>query len=108
MHAIKALIAAASLITAGVSATNASAFTPWQYNHPRRVEVNERLENQNFRIQEARMHGALTPFQAFRLHQADRNIRAQERWFAYRNGGHITKGEQHFLNREENRVSHHI
>ncbi|HVN00297.1 MAG TPA: hypothetical protein VMT68_08785 [Caulobacteraceae bacterium] len=104
----KALIAAASLITAGVGATNASAFTPWQYNHPRRVEVNQRLGFQNFRIQEARMHGAITPFRAFRLHQADYNIRMQERWFAARNEGHITLGEQHFLNREENRVSHHI
>jgi len=106
---IKALIAAASLISAGVGvATSASAFTPWQYNHPRRVEVNSRLAMQNFRIQEARMHGAITPFQAFRLHQADHNIRMQERWFASRDGGHITRGEQRFLNHEENRVSHHI
>jgi hypothetical protein len=106
---IKALIAAASLITAGVGvATSASAYTPWQYNHPRRVEVNSRLDLQNFRIREARMHGAISPFQAFRLHQADRNIRMQERWFASRNGGHLTHGEQGFLNREENRVSHHI
>ena len=104
----KALIAAASLITAGVGATQASAFTPWQYNHPRRVEVNSRLEMQNFRIREARMHGAITPFQAYRLHQEDRNIRMQERWFANRDGGHLTRGEQRYLNREENGVSHHI
>ena len=108
MNAIKALIAAASLITAGAGATQASAFTPWQFHHPRRVEVNGRLGMQNFRIQEARMHGAITPFQAFRLHQADHNIRMQERWFASRDGGHITRGEQRFLNHEENHVSHHI
>ena len=104
----KALIAAASLITAGVGATQASAFTPWQYNHPGRFEVNHRLAMQNFRIHEARMHGAITPFQAFRLHQEDRNIRAQERWFASRDGSHLTHREWRFLNREENGVSHRI
>ncbi|HLY78363.1 MAG TPA: hypothetical protein VKQ70_03250 [Caulobacteraceae bacterium] len=104
----KALIAAASLITAGVGATQASAFTPWQYNHPGRVEVNHRLAMQNFRIQEARRDGRITAFQAYRLHQEDRNIRMQERWFASRNGSHLTRGEHRFLNREENGVSHRI
>src|SRR5271156_4211909 len=105
---IKALLAAVSLVPTVAGAGAASAYTPWQLNHPRRVEVNDRLALQNFRIREARMHGKITPFQAFRMHQADRNIRMQERWFASKNGGHLTLGEQHFLNHEENHVSHHI
>ncbi len=42
-----AAVGAMSLLTA---ATAASAQTPWQHHHPRRVEVNHRLANQSRRI----------------------------------------------------------
>jgi hypothetical protein len=39
---------------------------------------------------------------------ADRHIRRQERRYAANHGGHISRAEQHRLNREENGVSHRI
>ena len=80
----------------------------WKATHPRRAEVNQRLDNQRARINEGEKSGKLSPEQAHELHQDDRNIRAQEREMAAQNGGHITKTEQRALNQEENRESRKI
>ena len=103
-----ALLVAMGLLMAGSAVTAASADTTWQANHPRREEVNQRLQNQNARIHQERREGELNARQAHRLHMADRHIRRQERRFARHDGGHITRGEQHRLNREENKVSGQI
>ena len=80
----------------------------WRTNHPRRTEVNGRLNNQARRIRTERKEGELTAAQARDLHAEDRGIRAQERFDASHNGGHITKAEQAQLNHEENGVSRQI
>jgi hypothetical protein len=99
-----ALLALIGLVVAGSAATGASA-APL---HPRREQVNERLAHQNLRIQEARRDGAIGPHRAWRLHRADYRVRLQERRFAFHHHGHISRMEQHRLNREENRINHHI
>jgi len=91
-----------------LGATLSFAETQWEKDHPRRDEVNDRLENQNQRIREGRENGTVTPREAHRLHREDRAIRRQERRYARHHGGHISKGEQKKLNREENRVSGQI
>ena len=68
--------------------------TKWQKNHPRRTEVNKRLNNQNRRIQQGVKSGELNKGQAKQLHQEDKSIRKQERQDAAANGGHITKQQQ--------------
>jgi hypothetical protein len=106
---LKTLLAAAGLVVALAGAAGAAqADTPWQAHHPRREEVNNRLAIQNFRIHQQRRSGDISAYQAYRLHLADQRIRNQERWFARRDGGHITRFEQTRLNHEENRVSHRI
>ena len=100
------LITAALAVTTG-AATTASAGR-WQNHHPRRAEVNGRLDNQNRRIREDRRDGEITGAQARDLHAEDHGIRGQERYDASKNGGHITKAEQHQLNQEENGVSSQI
>jgi len=102
------LIAAFGLAVAAGSAGAASAGTPWQNHHPRRVEVNHRLVHLNRVIRVERHDGALTALQARRLHERDHMIRVQERRFARHDGGHITRHEQVRLNREENGLRHHI
>jgi hypothetical protein len=99
---------AVALAVLGTSYTAASAETLWQYNHPRRVEVNDRLANQNYRIHQEVMEGELSPGQAVALHAEDHAIRLEERTMAGFNGGHITPYEQHLLNAQENGVSHQI
>jgi len=79
-----------------------------QEDHPRREQVNGRLENQDKRIQEGEKSGKLSRGQARQLHQEDRNMRKEERHMAAKDGGHITKKDQAKLNRQENKVSKQI
>ena len=80
----------------------------WRQDHPRRAEVNSRLNNQNRRIRDGVEDGKLTKAQAQQLHREDHAIRQQERAMAAQHGGHITKPEQRQLNQEENQVSRQI
>jgi len=70
--------------------------------------VNDRLANQNYRIDRDYRDGAITAGQARYLHQEDRYIRGQERFDARFDGGHITPAEQRALNQDENGVSRQI
>lgn len=103
----KASVVVLSLVLIG-SATAASADTAWQKAHPRREQVNGRLSNQNKRIARERRRGDLTKAQAQDLRAQDAGIRAEERFDASQNGGHITKSEQRTLNRQESVVSREI
>lgn len=80
----------------------------WAKDHPRRAQVNERLNNQDKRINKEVKEGEITKKQAAKLHKKDRQIRKEERAMASQNGGHITKQEQKTLNQQENAVSKQI
>lgn len=89
----------------------AAAQTPaqnWKASHPRRAEVNARLDRQNARIHHEVKSGEITPQQGAALHREDHQIRQEERLMASQNGGHITQAEQHALNQQENAVSKQI
>ncbi|MFI5001471.1 MAG: hypothetical protein ACHQK9_16450 [Reyranellales bacterium] len=102
-----ATVAFAATILAG-SAGSAFAETQWEADHPRRDQVNDRLHNQDRRINQERREGEISRSQARQLHRKDRHIRQEERRMASRDGGHITAHDQHVLNRQENRVSRQI
>ncbi len=87
---------------------SASADTVWQKDHPRREEVNNRLNNQNRRINQERVEGEISASQARAMHSEDRMVRTQERFDARFNDGHITKAEQRALNQDENGISRQI
>ena len=80
----------------------------WAKNHPRREQVNQRLNNQDKRINQELKEGEITKGQAAKLHKEDRQIRGEERAMASQNGGHITKQEQRTLNQQGNAVSRQI
>ena len=89
-------------------AGSAMADTPWQKAHPRREEVNNRLNRQNARIHNEVKEGELSHQQAYQLHEQDHQIRQEERDMASQDGGHITKVDQRALNQQENHVSQEI
>jgi hypothetical protein len=97
---------AAAMFASSIS--GAIAETKWERNHPRRDQVNDRLANQNRRINQEYREGEITRAQANRLHREDRAIRNEERTMAGFNGGHITGAEQKALNQQENAVSRQI
>nr|HEX4315070.1 hypothetical protein [Kofleriaceae bacterium] len=98
----------AALITALTVAAPVAMASPWSAFHPRRAEVNDRLANQNARVDAGVRDGQLTRGQAAQLHREDHAIRNQERGMAARDGGHITAHDQRVLNHEENQVSGQI
>ena len=77
-------------------------------NNPRRAEVNQRLNNQDRRMNHDVRNGDMSRRQANRLHQRDHQIRKEERRMASRHNGHITKREQNRLNHQENHMSRRI
>jgi hypothetical protein len=87
---------------------NVFAATKFQLNHPRRAQVNSRLNNQNLRIDNEVKDGQISRKQATVLHTEDHEIRSEERFDASLNGSHITRAEQVSLNQQENSVSKQI
>jgi uncharacterized protein HemX len=96
-----------SLLLAAVAAPSMAA-TTWQKNHPRRTQVNSRLNNQHARIHNEVKNGQISKSQAASLHHEDHQVRQEERDMASQNGGHITKQEQATLNSQENGISRQI
>jgi len=99
-----------ALLTVAVMSIATPSFADgnWDANHPRRAEVNDRLANQNRRVDNGVANGKLTPGQANQIHREDHAIRNEERADAAAHGGHITKPEQRQINRQENHVSRQI
>ena len=102
------LVAGLGLLAAASIATGASAETRWEARHPRQDEVFDRIHRQDMRIREERREGDLNRWQARRLIARDARIGREDRFFSRVNGGYITKGEQRFLNRQENGTGRHI
>jgi hypothetical protein len=105
---LKSVTLAATLLVLTVMAGAATAETTWQKNHPRRTQVNHRLNNQDKRIHNDVKNGTMTKGQAASLHKEDHQVRQEERDMASQNGGHITKSEQNVLNQQENGISKQI
>jgi hypothetical protein len=99
---------ALSVVMASGPIAGAMAETQWERNHPRRDQVNDRLENQNGRINREVREGEISQAQANRLHREDHAIRQEERTMSRLNNGHITPAEQKALNQQENAVSRRI
>jgi hypothetical protein len=102
------LVLAAAALFGSTIASISFAATAWEKAHPRRDQVNDRLEHQNARIHHEVKEGDLTKSQAAALHTEDRQIRGEEHAMASQNGGHITRSEQKVLNQQENAVSKQI
>jgi hypothetical protein len=98
----------AALMLGSLSVSSFADESQWAKDHPRREEVNHRLDNQDKRINKEVKEGELTKDQAAKLHKEDHRIRKEERAMASKHGGHITKQEQKKLNQQENVVSKEI
>ena len=91
-----------------ISLSSAASAGTWQDNHPRRVQVNGRLDNQYGRINRDYRDGRISGTQAAALHSEDHSLRTEERTDARFDGGHITGAEQRTLNHQENNTSRQI
>ena len=71
-------------------------------------EVEQRIDNQQGRINQGVQNGALTYGEYHRLDNGLDRIQGQRARDLRRNDGHLTKGEYRQLNREQNRLSDRI
>ena len=107
-HLPKSTVIAIAIAMLTAATTGASAETRWERNHPRRDQVNDRLENQNRRINQEYRESEITRGEAVQLHREDHAIRQEERTMSRFDGGHITPAEQRALNQQENAISGQI
>ncbi len=77
-------------------------------DHPRVNEVNQRLDDQQARINQGLANGTMTGKQAAHDETHDANIAKRESVDEAKHNGHLTKGEQHRLNKSENKNSRRI
>jgi hypothetical protein len=77
-------------------------------DHPRVNEVNQRLDNQQARVNQGLANGTMTGKQAARDDAHDANIAKRESVDEAKHNGHLSKGEQRRLNRSENKNSRRI
>jgi hypothetical protein len=76
--------------------------------HPRVSEVNQRLDNQQNRVQNGVADGQVNAKQAARDEKQDANIAARESRDEAEHGGHLTKQEDKNLNKSLNHDSKRI
>jgi hypothetical protein len=98
----------AALMLGSITASSFADEGEFNKNHPRRAQVNKRLNNQDRRIHKEVKEGEMSKAEAAKLHKEDRQIRKEERAMAAKHNGHITKQEQKKLNKQENVVSKEI
>lgn len=105
-----ASIVALGLISTSVFAQSTPSSTPSNFDktHPRRAQVNSRLQNQNARTDNKVASGKMSKGEAAKIHGQDKSIHKEEKKDAAANGGHITKAEQTHINHQENHVSKEI
>jgi hypothetical protein len=102
-------ILAVLLGTAAVGLSSpAFADGSWNWNHPRRAEVNRRIDHQERMIRHDVRDGQLSHAQGRAMMQQERGVRAEERADARLDRGHITRGEQAQLNGDLNAIHHEI
>jgi hypothetical protein len=101
----KAFIFASLCCTALSSSLGVAQTVP---DHPRVNEVNQRLDNQQARIDQGLAKGTMTGKQAARDEAHDANIAKRESVDEAKHNGHLTKGEQRRLNGSENKNSRRI
>lgn len=99
------LAASAAQTTSNTSGAGPGVHDP---NHPRVNQVNHREQNQQNRIANGIKNDKLTAKQAAHLEKGQQRLENNEKKDMAANNGHLTKADQHQLNREANRQSKQI
>ena len=76
--------------------------------HPRVNQVNRRETHQQQRIGNGVKTGQLTPGETRRLERGEQRLQHNEKKDMAKDNGHLTKQDQHKLNREANHMSKRI
>jgi uncharacterized lipoprotein YajG len=97
--------AAAQTATSSTSGAGPGTVDP---AHPRVNQINRREQHQQDRIANGVKNDKLTPGQAARLERGEQRLQNNEKKDMAADNGHLTKQDQHQLNREANHMSRRI
>ena len=108
-----AILAVGGLMYVGSAAaqtTNTSGAGAGQVDpgHPRVNQVNRRETRQQNRIANGVKSGKLTPGQTAHLEKGEQRLQNNEKKDMAKDNGHLTKQDQHQLNKEANHMSKRI
>lgn len=105
MNIIMVSLIAGSAISSPVFAQTSDPAVP---GHPRVNEIDQRLENQQKRIDNGVKDGQINAKQEMRDEKRDSKVSQELSRDEAKHNGHITKREQRRMNRQLNKDSHHI
>lgn len=103
-----ASLALAFALTTGTAMAQSSATDPVVPGHPRVNEIDQRLENQQQRIDSGVANGKINAKQEARDQATDSKVAQQLSADEAKHNGHITKAEQRRMNKELNHNSKRI
>jgi hypothetical protein len=92
----------------GVNHQMAQDTSHFNSTHPARAEVNDRLNNQDRRINQEYRAGDITKGQAQQLHHEDNQVAQEERDMSSQDHSHLTRADDVALNQQENGISRQI
>jgi len=107
------ILAASGLMFVGAAAaqqdnTSGAGAGKVDPGHPRVNQVNKREQNQQNRIANGVKSGQLTPGETRRLERGEQRLQNNEKKDMAKDNGHLTRQDQHKLNREANHMSKRI
>jgi opacity protein-like surface antigen len=106
---VTSALLAAMLVTGVATAASAQTVTDTQVpGHPRINEVDQRLQNQQNRIDQGVANGQINAKQEARDEARDAKVSQELSADEAKHNGHITKAEQNKMNRQLNRNSEKI
>lgn len=92
----------------GVNRQLAQDTSHFNSTHPRRAEVNGRLQSQDQRINQEYHAGDFSQSQAQQLHHEDNQVAQEERDMASQSNGHISHNDQVALNQQQSAINQQI
>ncbi len=107
------VLAASGLMFVGAAAaqqtnTSGAGANTVDPGHPRVNQVNRRETRQQQRIANGVKNGKLTPGQTAHLEKGEQRLQNNEKKDMAKDNGHLTKQDQHQLNKEANHMSKRI
>jgi hypothetical protein len=100
--------ASIGIFTVLVCASATSFASTWQEQHPRRAQVNHRIEHQKNEIKKEVASGEMSKSEAKSLLKKEHAIRVEQKAMAAQHHGRITKQEQLILNKQLNATKKEI
>ena len=105
---VKALALLASLALAPVAFSQTATTTPTPVPTTKKLNINQRKENQQDRIAQGVKNGTLSPNETARLEHQEAGINKEEAGMRAQDNGRLTKADRKLITKQQNQESRRI